>query len=278
MDYRGRRFGLLRSGLLPIALVLAAILAPSATAFTGTIVMTDPPNVYGNQATFHGTIATTCPSGAKGYFVIHDVDRNKSYDTLVNLGHPDQQVGFPGGSYSEGPFALAPNTNFTVTAHAFATSGGCNDNATGAPIAFRTGEAIEGEGLADPNVPADLSVIQQMSADPTVGRLAAITINASNGGSETATDAYVKDFMPAGFEYVDCTSTIGGVPGGFCWWDGTNMVVDDFGDLASGVSATVTIFVRPTVAGNFVNSVGIGSDTYDPDSTNEFVDLPVTVG
>ena len=123
-----------------------------------------------------------------------------------------------------------------------------------------------------------MSVTEQASGNATVGQVFAITINAANNGSQTATDAYVKDFMPGSFQFVGCTTTIGGLLGGWCWWDGTNIVVDDFGDFPSGGTATVTLYVRPTVAGDFVNTVGIGSDTYDPDATNDFIDLPIKVG
>jgi uncharacterized repeat protein (TIGR01451 family) len=161
-------------------------------------------------------------------------------------------------------------------AQAIASAGNTVTDRRGGPCPPQEEEAA---GLADPNIPADVLTSQTMSAGPKVGGpLAWITITASNNGTHTATDAYVKDLMPAGFQFVDCTSTIDGLPGGWCWWDGTNIVVNDFGDFPKGSFAVTTIFVRPTVAGEFINTVGVGSDDYDPDSTNNFFDLPVTVG
>jgi uncharacterized repeat protein (TIGR01451 family) len=259
-----------RAGLaLAVALLAAGAFASAAAA---DVAITGPPSVNGNQVNLSGIIDNTCSTHAVGYFVIHDTVTNQSFDSKFSLGFPDQDI--PPGlhSYAEGPFTLAPNRTYTATAH----EQGCG-NATGAAVPFTTGDALS-SGLADPNVPADVSVTQQASANPKAGHLLAITIQAANNGTKTATDAYVKDFLPPSFEYVDCTTTIGGLPGGWCWWDGTNIVVDDLGDFPAGGAATVTLYVRPTVAGHFVNTVGIGSDTYDPDSTNEFVDLPVTVG
>jgi uncharacterized repeat protein (TIGR01451 family) len=140
------------------------------------------------------------------------------------------------------------------------------------------GSCPPGEGEQAVPQPADLSTSQQITAGATVGRLAVITISSTNNGTTTAGDAYVKDFLPDGYVFVDCRSTIDGISGGFCWWDGVNMVVDDLGDFAPGSSTTVMIYVRPTVAGNSVNSVGIGSSggDFDPDSTNNFFNLPVT--
>jgi uncharacterized repeat protein (TIGR01451 family) len=138
-------------------------------------------------------------------------------------------------------------------------------------------QSEEDLGLADPNVPADVTLSQQIGASPKVGKLAWITITATNSGTNTGRDAYVKEYMPDGFQFVDCTTTLDGLPGGWCWWDGTNIVVDDFGDFAPGEVAVVNIFVRPTAAGDFFNTVGIGSDDYDPDSGNNFVSVPFTV-
>jgi uncharacterized repeat protein (TIGR01451 family) len=137
--------------------------------------------------------------------------------------------------------------------------------------------AIEGNDTGQ-LLPADVLLSETMSAGAKVGGgLSVITVKAANAGDNTAIDAYIKDLLPQGFEFVDCVSTVSQFRRGFCWWDGESTVVDDFGNFLPGSTAMTQIYVRTTVAGDFLNRAGIGADNYDPESTNNFVDLPVTV-
>lgn len=65
---------------------------------------------------------------------------------------------------------------------------------------------------------------------------------------------------------------------GFSWWDGEHMVVDDIGLFKPDAVATLRISVTPTAASSFVNTVGVGAHEWDPDSSNNFMDMPLTVG
>ncbi|MEP6978643.1 MAG: hypothetical protein ABI948_11370, partial [Thermoleophilia bacterium] len=80
--------------------------------------------------------------------------------------------------------------------------------------------------------PADVGISSRSARARRSAKLLTLTITATNGKT-AATDAFIKDVMPAGFQYVACSLKIGGVEGGFCSWDGVNTVVGDIGKFAA---------------------------------------------
>jgi uncharacterized repeat protein (TIGR01451 family) len=246
--------------------IACAVTAATATAALAIDVKTFAPDVNGNEATFHGEIVANC-SPVDGYFVLTDLSTGQSYDSLFSLGFPDQFSSSSEMTYSEGPFGLKSDTDYLVRAHA---DGGIGcAGGSGNEVYFHIG--------AGPGNPADVGITQSIGANPKVGQLLTLTIAATNSSDHKATDAFIKDVMPAGFQYVACSLKIDGVAGGFCSWDGDHTVVGDIGDFAAGSTVTLSIGARPTAAGSFVNSVGVGAHEYDPDASNNFADAPITV-
>ena len=252
----------LRRLAIMVAVISAATAATAAAALALTV-QTLPPTFGESGATFYGVVGD-CTGGIDGYFLLTNLNTGRTYDSLFDLGHPDQ-FGVNGLSYSEGPFGLEPDTDYAVRA---AVESSCG-NATGNTVFFRT--------AVGPGSPADVGITQSIGASPKVGQLLAINVTATNGSKTAGTDAFIKDIMPAGFQYVACSLKIDGVEGGFCSWDGVQTVVGDIGTFAPGSTVTLSIGVRPTAAGSFVNSVGVGAHQYDPDASNNFADAPVTV-
>lgn len=255
----------LRRGLLATACALAAVFAVPGVASAASRVTTLPPIVNGNQATLRGEVVSDCGADMYGYFLVQEVNGGASLDSLYDLGQPDQTIPGGSGQYSEGPVDLKPDTDYSVQAKAYGPCG----NTTGNVVYFRVG--------VGPNNPADVSISQSIEGTPQVGKPFVLVITAMNSGKNTATDAFMKVLMPAGFVYNACEATVGVAKLGFCWWDGKNMVVDDIGAFTAGSTAVLRINVTPTIAGKFVNAVGIGAHQWDPDSSNNFMDMPLTV-
>jgi hypothetical protein len=252
--------------LLVIACTVAAVLATPAIA-AATDVTTLPPLLDGDQATLRGEVSDDC-AFSQGYFLLTDLTNGgPPQDSMFDLGHPDQFIPGGSGQYAEGPFGLQEDHEYTVQAVAGST---CSGGFTrGNIVFFRLGFG--------PQNPADVSITQTLEGTAKVGKPAVLVVTATNAGKNSATDAFIKVTMPAGFAYNACEATVGTVKLGFCWWDGEHMVVDDIGLFDAGAVATLRINVTPTVAGKFVNTVGVGAHEWDPDSANNFMDMPITV-
>jgi hypothetical protein len=248
-----------------VACAVSTALAVPGVASAAVSVTTLPPIVNGNQATFRGEIVSDCGMDMFGYFVLEEMNGGPRQDSMFDLGYPDQTVPGGSGQYSEGPFELKPDRDYVVTAHGYGPCGG----AAGNRVFFHVGV---GSGS-----PADVSITQSIEGSPQVGKASVLVVTATNKGKNPATEAFIKVLMPAGFAYNACEAMVGTVHIGFCWWDGKNMVVDNIGVLNSGATATLRVRVTPTAAGSFVNTVGVGAHEWDPDSANNFMDMPLTV-
>jgi uncharacterized repeat protein (TIGR01451 family) len=105
----------------------------------------------------------------------------------------------------------------------------------------------------------DLSVTQNDSADPSLaGSPLTYTIQVDNNSSGRATGVLVTDTMPTDATFISVSSTQGS-----CTQSGT-IVTCRIPSLAAGGSATVTLIVRPTVAGTITNTATV--ETNEPDS------------
>jgi uncharacterized repeat protein (TIGR01451 family) len=167
-----------------------------------------------------------------------------------------------------GPADYAGNVDFSVTCASIPTAG------PQAPP-----RELPGKPAANAGTPADVAIVAEgLSPAPSVGGTATLTVTATNKGPKPASDAFIKDVLPDGLRFVACTSLVDGVASGFCSWDGKNTVIDNLGTLKSGSTVTLTIGVAATKAGaGLKNTVGVGADEWDPDWSNNFTSIPVTI-
>jgi uncharacterized repeat protein (TIGR01451 family) len=248
------------SMLLVVAAAAAAtaLLLPGRAAAAANITTLQPLFIDGDKVTLRAEYV--CPSIGGVFFTLQRIPGGANNDSLFNLGHSDVIVQGAGVA-TEGPFTLEHDADYAVQAHLYGPCG----NVDGNIVYFHTN--------ATGGPPADVSVTQSFSSGATAGQPATITITGTNNSKSTpATDAFIKDTMPANFQYIACSikdST--GKEIGFCAWDGKQTVVGDIGTLAPSQTVTFTIGVRPTQAGAFPNVVGIGAHQWDSDSTNNFV-------
>lgn len=125
-------------------------------------------------------------------------------------------------------------------------------------------------GAAPPPEP-DLSISQVDSPDPVVvGQQLTYTLTITNLGPADATGVTVEDILPAAVTQLSVTPSQGSCLG-------TGSITCDLGALASDASATVVIDVRPTEAGNVINTASVTGDQADPVSANNSSSETTTV-
>jgi uncharacterized repeat protein (TIGR01451 family) len=119
--------------------------------------------------------------------------------------------------------------------------------------------------------PADLAITKVDSVDPArVGRNLTYTITVTNNGPATATNVTVTDDLPGSL-----TARSASASQGSC--SGTSTVTCSLGQLANGASATVTIVVRPTSAGQITNTASVTASEPDDNTADNSASQETTV-
>lgn len=107
----------------------------------------------------------------------------------------------------------------------------------------------------------DLSLIKASSPNPVaMGNDLTYTIEITNGGPANATGVTLTDILPTGVTFGSATPSQGG-----CNESG-GIVTCNMGNLANGVTATVTVVVVPTTAGAITNIATVTGTEVDPNS------------
>jgi uncharacterized repeat protein (TIGR01451 family) len=108
---------------------------------------------------------------------------------------------------------------------------------------------------------SDVSIAKSGPASVTEGQTYTYQLVASNAGPATATGVTVSDTLPANVVFVSATSP--GCAQAF------GVVTCSAGTLAAGASKTFDVTVTALSAGSGIaNTATVGSDTGDPDTTN----------
>jgi uncharacterized repeat protein (TIGR01451 family) len=120
---------------------------------------------------------------------------------------------------------------------------------------------------------ADLAVSKEGAPDPSlVGENITYTIIITNLGPDTATGVTSTDTLAATVTLDNISSSQGS-----CTYDPTtNRVTCSLGTLPASASATVTIEVAPTTAGEIVNTVTVIGDQFDPNLGNNTASITST--
>ncbi|MTD14814.1 DUF11 domain-containing protein [Nakamurella sp. YIM 132087] len=122
----------------------------------------------------------------------------------------------------------------------------------------------------DVTTAADLSVTKTGPATVVAGQTISWTVEVTSSGPSVARDVVVNDIEPVG------VTGLGG-----SWADGTcTDGVCEIGDLAPGATVVITYTgtVDPAYDGALlVNTATVGSDTADPDTTNDLASSSTTV-
>ncbi|RYF24934.1 MAG: DUF11 domain-containing protein [Flavobacteriales bacterium] len=155
----------------------------------------------------------------------------------------------------------------------------CTGTNGGSPISINTGNNFNLPTTVDATAffskktvgCADLMVTKTVNnATPTIGNNLVFTIVAKNNGVVDASGITVTDLLPSGYTYVSATAT-----------SGTYNPVDGkwaIGNLANGISATLTITVTVNATGLYANTATIEGAETDPDLSNNSSTVTPTPG
>ena len=118
------------------------------------------------------------------------------------------------------------------------------------------------------NHAAELSITKSAAPDPVlVNDNLTYTLTVTNNGPYMATGVKVSDTVPAG-TFVSASASQG---------TGCNStVMCNLGTIARGASATVTIVVKPTAAGQITNTASVQGDQDDPNMANNSATIVTT--
>ena len=132
---------------------------------------------------------------------------------------------------------------------------------------------IDGQsGAISHSIPASLNIVSPTSADLSITSTASpnpgqagvnlsYRIIVTNHGPKPATSVIVGDNLPPGVTFVSATATQGNC-------NDLGQIICNLGTLDIDSSAIVTVVVIPSSAGQITNTVSVGGNESDSDSTN----------
>jgi uncharacterized repeat protein (TIGR01451 family) len=177
--------------------------------------------------------------------------------------------------------SIGPNQFVTVTIRATASQTGTLVDQPGASSTtfdpnysdnFASQTITVNPGSAGPT--SDLAITERLDPSSTtmVGSNLVYVLTVTNKGPNTATNATINDFLPAGTTFVADQASQGSAPA----LKGTLLSVN-LGSIAPGASAYFVVAVRPTAAGSFANAANVSGNQFDPVSSNNSTTLTATV-
>ena len=194
--------------------------------------------------------------------------------TLNNLAAPGVLVSF---AVTDGPNKGAGRSVVTDGAgqatFAYVGSGGAGTDTIQAIGVHRNKPFQCGAVVVwtDTTKKSDLSVTMSAAPDPArVGGTLTYTLVVRNSGPDKASNVSLTDSLPAEVNWVSTSTSQGGC-------SGTRTIDCEFGDLALGASATVTLAVIPSKAGQVSNTAHVSAGGTDPNPGNNTATVVVLV-
>ncbi len=232
----------------------------------------------GDELLYTFTIANAGPSTATGATFTHLLPANTTYVASTSTQG--------GCSASSGTLtcnlgALAGTGNATVTVRVRVGSGaaGTTINARGTVTATQTDRnaANDQSAIVSTAVAPAADLLVTVSADqPTVAVGGSVTylVTVTNDGPSTATNVVLTNQLPAGATIVSATPSTGTCSAG----DPRSC---DFGTLAPGATATLTVVARAETANAgalMTNRASAVADQFDPTTANNAAQASSAVG
>ena len=228
-------------------LSLKLLVAPSSVVLTSNL-------TYTLTVTNHG------PGTATSVAVTNDLPAGAAY--LSAAPSQGTVATNTGGQVAWSVGTLAINASATLTISVKTIAAGQLTNVAVATLAQSDPNLVN-------NIAAVVATVTTPAADLALGLMDApdpvyltnaltYSIAVTNFGPATATGVTVTNTLPAGVTYVSGGASQGTV---------TNLagtVTGHLGNMVSGAQASMSILVRPTVAGTITSTVGVFSGVFDP--------------
>lgn len=212
------------------------------------------------------------PAEAQGTTVVstvdcveHNADTNilRAHFGYINTAAAPQSIPFGEDNYFD-PFPDFRNqpTNFQPGTHrrVFSTTVDLDDASGLAWYLF----GVPATATNDPSLycATDVSLSQSAAPEPVLaGEELTYTLEATNDGLVQATGVTVTDPLPGGADLVSADASQGSC-------SGTETVICDVGALEKDQSARITLVVRPSGAGELVNTASVDAVPPDPNLSN----------
>ena len=220
-----------------------------------------------------GVISVTTPLGTTNSAQLFYIAPTIS-DFSPSHGVPGTRVTIDGNSFTNATavafngtpaasFIVTNNSTLSAVVAAGTTTGKITVTAPGGTAQSATDFAIDS---------ADLSVSATDLPDPVfIGSNLVYTIIVTNAGPITALNVHLTNTLPDSVFIKSATTTAGTLATNF------NPVIGTLGDIANQSSAKIVLTVIPFASGTINNTASVGSDTIDPNLTNNSVTISTTV-
>jgi len=227
-----------------------------------------------DQVTFTLTLENLGPTAAQNVTVDDRLPAGLAFVSANPAGDYNDSTGV----WTVGTLAAQATEILTITARVLEPTGA-------GPVSASTNTGTARSTTVDPNpgnntdratvtpLQADLAVAKTASSSrPQIGSTFSYTIEVSNLGPDTASNASVTDQLPAGVTYVSHTATTGSYDVGTGVWTIGSVTTADRPVLT--ITALVTI---GNSGGPVTNTATVTSGTWDPDETNNTSSVTVVV-
>jgi len=167
-----------------------------------------------------------------------------------------------------GTFAPALHYNTGANPHMIAVGEFNGDGMPDLVVAIDAGAQL----MLSSCVSGDMAIGMTGSpASAVSGDAVTYTLNVTNNGPNTALAATLTNRVPAGMSFSSVTTTLGTCT------NASGAVGCGFGNMASGVTATVTITMTATATGNITNIATVASSTLDQVVSNNTARVATTI-
>ncbi|MFM1904304.1 MAG: hypothetical protein RLZZ440_2204, partial [Planctomycetota bacterium] len=232
-----------------------------------------------DQVTFTLTLENLGPTAAQSVQVVDQLPAGLQFVSANPPGNYNASTGV----WTIGTLAASATETLDITARVLEPVGGAG------PVSASTNTGTATSTTVDPNpgnntdsatvspLQADLAVVKTASnLRPQIGTTFQYTIEVSNLGADTASNAQVTDQLPAGVTYV--SEQIIGAPAGSNYDPATGVWTIGTVTTADRPRLVITVRVNTGNSGGVVrNQAVVSSGTWDPDRSNNTSIIDVDV-
>ncbi len=218
----------------------------------------DPAPNVGATANFTLTISNAGPGTAHDV-VIHD--QVPAGLTLVSMTPSQGSYSGTTADWTVGTIAASGQTTATVQVVVVGSAPMTNVATLTAVDEPQSSTANDSASATVTPPHADLSIAKAVGSQrPNTGDADFFTITVTNNGDADATGVAATDVLPAGLTFASAVASQGSFDSSDGIWN--------VGSLAGGASATLTLNITVSVAGDYTNTATVTGDQFDPDTSN----------